>query len=131
MIKRLLSKHFPVITVSEFRTTKCCLHCGKVLYHPKSCEKYIGRDGKVHQKVNNSVSYCKETDHHWFVNRDDDAARKIGYLFLMRLSGLAGPQLGAWSRSVKLKDLSRRTWGEMESFVVQNLVGDLVKRVEH
>jgi len=78
----LLSKRFPVIVVDEFRTSRLCFECGKVLQHPKC--------GKVH-----SVSYCAETTHHRMLNRDMDASRKIGVRFLCQLTP---SDLGPWCR---------------------------------
>jgi hypothetical protein len=89
-LRRLLARRFAVIHVDEFRTSKCCWECGKVLCHPNR--------GRMH-----GVSYCTETDHHRMLNRDTDAARKIGYRFLQQLRG--NKNLGPWDRSVKAKDL--------------------------
>ena len=95
-LRRLLSKRQPVIGVDEFRTSKCCLQCGKVLKHP--------RKGKM-----TAVSYCSETDHHCFMDRDVDAARKIGYRFLCQLQHGKNDvtTLGSWSREYEKKDLEK------------------------
>ena len=89
-LRRLLSKRVPVIGVNEFRTSKCCLKCGKVLKHPQK--------GQM-----TAVSYCSETDHHCMLDRDVDAAQKIGYRFLCQLeTGLSDAKtLGSWSYDVK------------------------------
>ena len=88
-LKRLLAQKFPLINVSEFRTSKLCSECGRSLLHPK----------------NNSiqgVSFCSHTNHHHMMNRDRDAARKIGYRFLCQLKGLS---LGPFDRSVPSEHL--------------------------
>lgn len=90
-LRGLLGKRFPIIHADEFRTSKCCWECGKVLCHPNR--------GKMH-----GVSYCNETDHHRMLNRDTDAARKIGYRFLQQLQG--NRNLGPWDRSFKEEDLN-------------------------
>ena len=108
-LRRLLSKRFPLIYVSEFRTSKCCFHCGKVLRHPNlrppkkppEDEATTSEEAKEEAKgsknrVMHGVSYCTETDHHSMLNRDVDAARKIGYRFLCQLSG-GVEKLGHWN----------------------------------
>jgi len=73
-IKRLLARNYPMICVDEYCTSKLCLECGQPLSHP--------RKGKMH-----ATSYCAETSHRRLLNRDVDAARKIGYRFLCQLKG--------------------------------------------
>ena len=60
-IKKRLSEQMPVIEVSEFRTSKLCLDCGRVA-------KFF----------NYGVTYCTDRNHHRMANRDVDAARKKG-----------------------------------------------------
>ena len=57
------------------------------------------KDGAKRSKnrVMHGVSYCTETDHHSMLNRDVDAARKIGYRFLCQLSG-GVEKLGHWDQ---------------------------------
>jgi hypothetical protein len=95
-LRRLLAKRFPVIHVDEFRTSMCCWECGKALKHPKDSLR-----GRLH-----GVSYCVETDHHRMLNRDTDAARKIGYRFLQQLRG--NQNLGPWDHSFDKKYLNSR-----------------------
>ena len=80
-LRRLLCRRLPLISVNEFRTSKLCFQCGKTLQHPCG--------GKMH-----SVSYCTETDHHCMINRDTDAARKIGCRFFTQL---LRKDLGPWA----------------------------------
>jgi hypothetical protein len=100
----LLSRRHPVVMCSEFRTTKCCVTCGRELFHPKGVrlkrDKKTGEMKRVSVQLS-GVSYCRETDHHAFVSRDKDAARKIGLRFLCRLVRGADCDLGVWSRQVK------------------------------
>lgn len=98
-LKRLLARRFPVICVDEFRTSKLCLDCGKVLKHPKDGEKLIGRNGRLYQRYMHGVSYCTDTEHHRMLNRDVDAAQKISCRFLCQLKGL---DLGPWRRQADL-----------------------------
>lgn len=100
-LKRLLARRFAVITADEFRTTKCCLTCGRGLRHPRGRialrHQKPDRRGRVRtEKIQNGVTYCCDTTHHSFLNRDPDASRKIGYRFCMRL---CGRELGVWSRN--------------------------------
>ena len=109
-IRRLLAKRVPIIHVDEFRTSKCCWECGKVLLHP------------LHGSVN-AVSYCSETDHHRMLNRDVDAARKIGYRFLLRLQNGGDDSeeaLGAWSRQVEAEDLNKKKYPQLSNFANAN-----------
>jgi transposase len=113
-IRRLLAKRVPVIHVDEYRTSKCCWECGKVLLHPLC--------GSV-----NAVSYCSETDHHRMLNRDVDAARKIGYRFLLRLQHGGDDSeavLGAWSRQVKAGTLNRKKYFHLLNFAALNVPGN-------
>ena len=94
-IRKLLAKRFPVIHVSEFRTSMCCWQCGKRMLHPSR--------GKMH-----AVSYCSDAGHRHMYNRDVDAACKIGYRFLKLLhSGKSDSVevLGPWSYKFKAEDL--------------------------
>lgn len=84
-LRSLISKRLPVISVSEFRTSKHCLCCGRNAKHPLS--------GSMH-----GVSYCPDTEHCRMLNRDVDAAQKIGYRFLARLMGM---EIGPWNNAVE------------------------------
>jgi transposase len=88
-IKKRLSEQMPVIEVSEFRTSKLCLICGRVA-----------------KTFNHSVTYCTERDHHRMANRDVAAAKKIGALYLAKKKGL---NLGPWSRSVSAEEVNQGT----------------------
>ena len=88
-IKKRLSEQMPVIEVSEFRTSKLCLVCG--------------RPAKF---FNHSVTYCTERDHHRMANRDVAAAKKIGALYLAKKKGL---NLGPWCRSVSAEAVNQGT----------------------
>ncbi len=124
--RKLLSRRHPVITCSEFRTSKCCFHCGGVLLHPKGmkrkrsgyCPPFHPKASKHKQKQYqvpqelpeeshklNGISYCQDPGHPMFYSRDRDAARKICYLFLYRLYHGADVPLGVWSHSVKVADM--------------------------
>jgi len=109
-LRRLLAKRFAVIHVDEFRTSKCCWECGRVMHHPKL--------GKMH-----GVSYCTETDHHRMLNRDTDAARKIGYRFLEQLRG--NQDLGHWSRSFEVERLNEGTCNVFSNLANQRFLLDL------
>ena len=76
-IKRRLSERYAVISCSEYRTSKLCIHCGR----------------EVHVR-NHGVVYCAQQGHNSMLNRDVAAAIKIGALFLAKKSGAA---LGPWA----------------------------------
>lgn len=86
-LKKAFSRHFPVITVDEFRTSKCCWECGQELKHPWN---------RIKNKAMYGVSYCTDTAHHSMLNRDRDGARKIALRFLCQLKRLP---LGVWERN--------------------------------
>lgn len=77
-----------MIRVSEYRTLKCCWECGRELKHPLR--------GKMR-----GVSFCSETEHHHMLDRDKDAARKIGYRFL---ASYFDHDLGIWKYTKKTKE---------------------------
>jgi hypothetical protein len=88
-IKKRLSEQMPVIEVSEFRTSKLCLDCGRVA-----------------KTFNYSVTYCTDRNHHRMANRDVAAARKIGALYLAKKKEW---DLGPWCRSVSAEEVNRGT----------------------
>jgi hypothetical protein len=152
-LKSALSKHFIVITASEFRTSRCCVTCGQPLQHPHCMKKHPRRTPRkrkprlkrnalpelaessvdaaspTYQKVeqaqqdqqsrkNFAVSYCSATgcdSGGAFVDRDRDAARKIGLRFLAQLCEAS---LGAWSFSVKSDALEEKEWPELTNFAI-------------
>lgn len=79
-IKYVLAKHFPVLLVSEHRTSKLCRQCGL-----------------VDTKYRHGVAFCKNTDSHPMraFNRDIEAARKIAARTFAELHGL---DLGPWAK---------------------------------
>ena len=80
----------PVLDVlSEFRTSKCCLECGRAA-------KFF----------NHSVTYCTDRDHQRMTNRDVAAARKIGARYLAAKKGW---DLGPWCRSVSAEEVNQGT----------------------
>jgi hypothetical protein len=104
-IKKRLSEQMPVIEVSEFRTSKLCLVCG--------------RPAKF---FNYGVTYCTERDHHRMVNRDVAAAKKIGALYLAKKKGL---NLGPWCRSVSAVEAEQ---GTHASPVLSNVLTSYARR---
>ena len=76
-IKRRLSEHYAVISCSEYRSSKLCIHCGRELH--------------VHK---HGVVYCAQQSHNSMLNRDVAAAIKIGAIFLAKKSGA---DLGPWA----------------------------------
>ena len=88
-IKKRLSKQMAVIECSEFRTSKCCLECG--------------REAEL---FNYRVAYCTDPRHHRMANRDVVAAKKIGARYLVKKKGL---NLGPWCRSVSADAVRRGT----------------------
>jgi len=113
-LKRLLAKKLPVICADAFRTTKLCLHCGQELKHPP---RKRPQKGEIY-----GVSYCTETDHHRMVNRDVDAAQKIGYRFLAQLKGR---DIGPWARECKPQPGVR--YRHLEEFAHSNYPSDVRK----
>jgi hypothetical protein len=72
-IRRLLAKKFIVLSVSECCTSKKCLDCTKDVCHPNQGSCF-------------GVSFCSDRiSRHRMLNRDLDAAEKIGYRFLSQL----------------------------------------------
>lgn len=109
-LKRRLAQEFPVICCSEFRTSKLCSECGQVLDHPKRWNA-----ATVFRTSVNGVSFCHNTDHkHRTLNRDADAARKIGYRFLMQLFK---QDIGPW----KYGSTCTSSWKGMSEFSKQYL----------
>lgn len=134
--RKLLAQRHPVISCCEFRSSKCCFHCGGILNHPKGRrlkKEYRPKSSFIfHPKSNkkksspasrlprsndhyesyrlNGISFCSEPDHPMFLSRDPDASRKIAYLFLYQLKYSQEPdlvsRLGVWSRQVKVSQLS-------------------------
>jgi len=105
-LKRRMAQEFPVICCSEFRTSKLCYECGKTLSHPR---RYNQKSN--HHDLVNGVSFCSNTDHkHSVLNRDVDAAKKIGLRFMMQLHK---KDIGPWSTSVKVSDLNKASWTGM------------------
>jgi hypothetical protein len=107
-LKRLLAKKYPVITVSEFRTSNRCLDCGTTLLHPNH--------GKMH-----GVSFCSETNHHSMLNRDVDAAKKIGYRFFARLFD---KPLGPWGQDWEKEN--QTVFTGLFDFANQTFPGDFI-----
>ena len=89
-IKKRLSEQMPVIECSEFRTSKCCLECGRAA-------KFF----------NYGVSYCTERNHHRMANRDVVAARKLGARYLAKKNDM---DLGPRCRSVSADAVRRGTY---------------------
>ena len=73
-IKRVLSKHFAVVTVDEFRTTGTCCKCGNWRMQPVP-ERAIDVDG--HKKENRSLRRCPNEDCKALFSRDYNAAINI------------------------------------------------------
>ncbi len=88
-IKKRLSEQMPVIEVSEFRTSKLCLDCGRVA-----------------KTFNYGVTFCTDRNHQRMANRDVAAARKIGALYLAKKKEW---DLGPWCRSVSAEEVNRGT----------------------
>ena len=54
--------------------------------------------GRATKKVTDyRVSFCKQRDHHFRVNRDTDAAQKIKARFIASLTGVSDSNLGPWN----------------------------------
>jgi len=81
-ISRLLGKRYAVIIVSEFRTTKLCLKCGRELH--------------VHK---HGVVYCRQQSHCNMLNRDISAAIKIGARFIAKFCNIP---LGPWAHGAAI-----------------------------
>ena len=128
-LRSLLSKRFPLIHVSEFRTSTCCFHCGKVLCHPKLRPPKEPKDGAKRSKnrVMHGVSYCTETDHHSMLNRDVDAARKIGYRFLCQLSE-GVEKLGHWNPKFRKEDLHKGRCSALYDFALKRYPADFEEK---
>lgn len=85
-----LAKRFAVIQVSEFRTSKCCIKCGGLMSHPQN---------KQTKQLIQGVSFCNNQFHDFHVvNRDTDAAYKIGARFLAKQGG---NDLGTFDTQIK------------------------------
>ena len=89
-IKKRLSTQMAVIECSEFRTSKCCLQCG--------------REAKDY---NYGVTYCTDPGHHHMASRDVAAAKKIGARYLAKKNDM---DLGPWCRSVSAKEVKKGTY---------------------
>jgi hypothetical protein len=88
-IAKELAKYAVVIGADEFRTSKCCHHCGSVLS----------------QNTATRVSRCTVRQFQCRGNhlcRDIDAAWKIGARFL---AGVLNEELGAFDRRIKSENL--------------------------
>ena len=92
----------PVLDVlSEFRTSKCCLECGRAA-------KFF----------NHSVTFCTDRNHHRMANRDVAAAKKIGALYLAMKKEL---DLGPWSQDVSAEEVDQ---GRCLSTVLKDVLND-------
>lgn len=76
-LKRRLAEKFCVITCSEYRSSKLCLHCGREL-----------------KFYNYGVAYCAQQDHHFMINRDISAALKIAGRYIAMKNCM---DLGPWA----------------------------------
>ena len=74
-------------------------------------------------RVMHGVSYCTETDHHSMLNRDVDAARKIGYRFLCQLSG-GVEKLGHWNPKIPKEDLDEGRCSALYDFALKRYPAD-------
>ena len=101
-----LAKKYRVILVNEFCTSlKLWISCRAVLQHPKhpkheKKKKKKGEKEKILGGRQYGVSYCDKKqciEAHRMINRDIDAAFKIGARFLA--------QLGPFGRDVKANDI--------------------------
>ena len=117
-LRNRLAKEMVVIDCSEFRTSKLCLHCGRIAKFPKK--------GKLF-----GVTYCSAQgrDHHRMANRDVEAAFKIGARYLATKCGI---DLGPWKRSTRLSDLqpSRVLKVVLESYHQANTYQEAERRLE-
>jgi len=105
-VKKLLSTRVPVVETDEFCSTKLCPQCGHVLQHPRH------RNSKK-TGLNRGVSYCPNREHHFMVNRDTQAAYKIGFLFMARVMQLElGPfnKETYYAKKIGEKKFSNESW---------------------
>jgi hypothetical protein len=84
-----------------------------------------GSEEKRRTRVDNGISFCSDAGHHSFLNRDYDAAGKIGLRFLAQLQGDA---LGAWSFQVKAAELNKKKWPQLFAFAKQHFPNGLYLR---
>ena len=81
-LKRALNRHVRVMDADEFRTSRQCSNCGHEL---KCCKENGTRLDWGLRRCNNNE--CQST---WW-NRDFNAARNIGWMFLLRQHRLRLP----------------------------------------
>jgi hypothetical protein len=94
-LTRRLAKRYAVILCSEFRTTKLCHFCGRVLSHPT---RHVSQGRYQAETTMHGLSYCPHrgpNSHQHMQGRDRMAAYNIGALFL---ATQLGEDLGPWQR---------------------------------
>jgi hypothetical protein len=89
-LRKRLQRRTMVILCSEYRTSKCCLHCGGPMAHPSYASRGVSFCSKACTGVSRKL-----------YNRDVQAAVTIGARFLAEKSG---HELGIFSSAVKWED---------------------------
>jgi hypothetical protein len=82
--RKRLARKCTLVVCSEFRTSMCCGECGRKLQHPRH---------PLTGQIDQSQSFCRQPNHSAMVDRDLDAARKIGCRFIRQQRGEG---LGPW-----------------------------------
>jgi hypothetical protein len=78
-LKNLLSKHFKLCIVDEFRTSKTCSHCleGETCYTKQRENPRPFREGLVNVHGLLTCKKCSESSHSHLINRDLNGSRNI------------------------------------------------------